>query len=302
MIDFPWNDRRGRFSGLRLAACMLAAGPVLWIAGLAAAGGLGAEPFEAAMHRTGEWTLRLLLVTLALTPLRRITGWTRLAGIRRLLGLTVFFYAALHMTLYIGDQGWNLGRAAAEIASRIYLTIGLIAVLGLGLLAATSNDAAIRRLGARWHRLHRIVHLLAALGILHFFMQSKLEATEAALMMGIFLLLTSCRAAHRFGARLGNPLTLAAVAVPAAAATAVLEAAWYGTATGIPWQAVLNANLTLTPLPRPAVWILAAGLAASLAAALLPVLKRLFAKSTRPAGKPRPGPGGPAKATVPPAS
>jgi len=295
LIDFPWNDRRGRFSGLRLAACMLAAGPVLWIAGLAAAGGLGAEPFEAAMHRTGEWTLRLLLVTLALTPLRRITGWTRLAGIRRLLGLTVFFYAALHMTLYIGDQGWNLGRAAAEIASRIYLTIGLIAVLGLGLLAATSNDAAIRRLGARWHGLHRIVHLLAALGILHFFMQSKLEATEAALMMGIFLLLEGYRAAHRFGARLGNPLTLAAVAVPAAAATAALEAAWYGTATGIPWQAVLNANLTLTPLPRPAVWILAVGLAAGLAAclasALPPVLKRLSAGSTSPA-----------KATVPPAS
>ncbi len=278
MIDFPWNDRRGRFSGLRLSACLLAAGPGLWIAWLAVTGGLGAEPYEAATHQAGEWTLRLLLVTLALTPLRRITGWARLAGVRRLLGLTVFFYAALHLTLYVGDQSWSLGHAASEIVKRTYLTIGFVAVLGLGLLAATSNDLSIRRLGARWHLLHRTVYVLAALGILHFFLQAKLEATQAALMMGVFLLLMGYRLAHRFGASLGNPLTLAAVAVLAAPATAALEALWYGVATGIPWQAVLNANLTLAPEPRPAGWILAAGLTA----AALPVLTRLFGKEPQP--------------------
>ena len=289
-FDWPWNDRRGRFSALRLAACLLAAVPVVWIGYQAATVGLGPRPYEAATHETGLWTLRLLLITLALTPLRRITGWTRLAGIRRLLGLTVFAYAVLHLTLYIGDQGWNLGQAASEIINRIYLTIGFVAVTGLTLLAVTSNDAAIRRMKLRWHHLHRIVYGLAALGILHFFMQAKLEATEAALMMGLFLLLMGYRAAHRFSASLGNPLTLAAVAVPAALATAGLEATWYGVATGIPWRAVLNANLTLMPIPRPAVIILAVGLAV----ALLPILMQCFAKAGLS--------GGVGKATPPPTS
>lgn len=294
MIDFPWNDRRGRFSALRLAACLLAAAPGLWIGYQAVTVGLGPRPYEAATHETGLWTLRLLLVTLALTPLRRITGWTRLAGIRRLLGLTVFTYAALHLTLYIGDQGWNFGQAASEILNRIYLTIGFITVGGLTLLAATSNDAAIRRLKLRWHHLHRIVYGLAALGILHFFMQSKLEATEASVMMGFWLLLMGYRLAHRFGAPLNTPLAgpiaLAAVAILTAVTTAALEATWYGVATGIPWQAVLNANLTLTAAPRPALIALAVGLAV----ALLPMLMQFFATTDHS--------GGVEKATPPPMS
>ncbi|RVU36949.1 sulfoxide reductase heme-binding subunit YedZ [Hwanghaeella grinnelliae] len=283
-MDFPWNDRRGRFSGLRLAACLLATAPALWVGYQAVFNDLGPRPFEVATHETGLWTLRLLLVTLALTPLRRITGWTRLAGIRRLLGLTVFAYAAFHLTLYIGDQGWNVGQAASEIVNRIYLTIGFIAVFGLMLLAATSNDAAIRRMKLRWHHLHRIVYGLAALGILHFFMQSKLEATEAALMMGFWLLLMGYRVAHGFGAPLNTSqagtLTLAAIALLAALATAGLEATWYGVATGIPWRAVLNANLTLAPIPRPALITLAVGLSV----AILPLLSQFLVTSIRSGG------------------
>lgn len=260
--DLPWNDRRGRFSALRAAACLLAAAPGLWIAFAGVTGGLGVEPYEAAIHETGVWTLRLLLVTLAITPLQRIAGWKRWAGIRRLLGIMVFVYAAAHLTLYVGDQGWNPIRAASEIAQRIYLTIGFIAVLGLGALAVTSTDAMIGRLGKRWHWLHRSVYLLAALAILHFFMQSKLEATEAALMMGFWLLLMGYRLAHRAGIPLTNPLVLAGVAVLSALATAALEAAWYGSATGIPWRAVLNANLDVTSMPRPALWVFFVGLAA----------------------------------------
>ena len=262
MIDYPWNDRRGRFNWLRAAACLLAVAPGSWIAFQAASGGLGVEPFEAVLHQTGVWTLRLLLITLAITPLQRIMEWKRWAGVRRLLGITVFVYAALHLTLYVGDQGWSVVQAASEILNRIYLTIGFVAVLGLGLLAATSTDAAIQKLKMKWHWLHRTVYLLSALGILHFFMQSKLEATEAALMLGFWLLLMGWRLANRLGAPLTSPLTLTAVAVLAALATAGLEALWYGTATGVPWQAVLDANLTLSPWPRPSIWCLAAGLAA----------------------------------------
>lgn len=276
MIDFPWKDRRGRFSGLRAAACLLAVAPALWIAFLATTGALGPRPYEAATHETGLWTLRLLLITLALTPLRRIIRLTRLAGIRRLLGLTVFLYAMAHLTLYIGDQAWNLRLAASEIVTRVYLVVGLATVLGLTLLAATSNDASIRWLGINWHRLHRIVYLLAALGVLHFFLQAKLEATEAALMMGLFLLLMGYRLANRLTIPLNSAVTLAGVASLAALMTAGMEALWYGVTTGIPWQAVLQANLTVTPLPRPAGWVLATGLFV----ALLPLLEKALSRIT----------------------
>lgn len=278
MIDLPWNDRRGRFSGLRAGACLLAAAPALWLFYLALSGGLGPRPYEAATHEAGLWTLRLLLITLAVTPLRRVTGWVRLAGIRRLLGLTIFAYAATHLTLYIGDQGWHIGRAVSEIVNRIYLSIGFAALLGLALLAATSNDKSVRRLNIWWHRLHRIVYALAALGILHFFMQTKLEATEAALMMGFWLLLMGWRLAHRLGADVTSTATLASVALISALATAALEATWYGVATGIPWQAVLAANLEPAPMPRPAIWTAATGLFVT----LLPLLQRLAALKRPP--------------------
>ncbi|SMF18317.1 sulfoxide reductase heme-binding subunit YedZ [Tistlia consotensis] len=264
MIDFPWNDRAGRFSTVRGAAFALALAPACWLAFEAATGGLGAKPLTEATHQTGLWTIRLLLVTLALTPLRRITGWNRCIVARRLLGLSVFAYAVGHLALYVADQGWDLGQAASEIALRFYLTVGFVALVGLALLAATSTDAAIRRLGRRWQQLHRTVYALAALGVLHFFLQSKIDASEATLMMGFWLLLMGWRAAQRAGAPLGAPRTLTVVALAAGLATAGLEALWYGLATGIPWRLVLAANLTLTPWPRPAWWVLGAGLAAAL--------------------------------------
>jgi sulfoxide reductase heme-binding subunit YedZ len=279
-MDMPWNDRAGRVSTLRIAALVLILGPALVLAIDAATGGLGAKPLTEAIHRTGDWAIRLLLVTLAVTPLRRITGWGRLVIVRRLLGLAAFFYALAHLTLYAADQGWNPVRVATEIASRIYLTIGFVALIGLGALAATSTDAAIRRLGPRWHRLHRIVYGLAALATLHFFMQSKINATEAALMMGFWLLLMGWRAAQKLGKSLTSPLTLGAVALLAALSTALLEAAWYGIATRIPWQAILSANLSLEPAPRPAFWVLAVGLAAAL---LSPLWRRIAAWRSAPA-------------------
>lgn len=264
MIDFPWNDRAGRFSMLRVAALTLVVAPALWIAVDAATGGLGAKPLDEATHRTGHWAVRLLLITLAVTPLRRMTGWGRLVGVRRMLGLGAFAYALGHLALYVGDQGWNLGHAALEIAVRPYLTIGFLALLGLTALAATSTDAAIRRLGRRWGQLHRALYALVALGLLHFFMQSKINATEATLMMGFYLLLMGWRVVHRMGWSLTSARSLALVAVVAAVVTAALELLWYGVATGVPWRAVFEANLSLTPWPRPAWWVGGIGLLVSL--------------------------------------
>ncbi|MGX1099292.1 sulfoxide reductase heme-binding subunit YedZ [Amorphus sp. MBR-141] len=279
LMDMPWNDRAGRVSALRIAALLLIVLPALILAIDAATGGLGAKPLTEAIHRTGDWAVRLLLVTLAVTPLRRIGGWGRLVIVRRLLGLAAFGYALAHLTLYAADQNWNPLRVITEIVSRIYLTVGFVTLAGLAVLAATSTDAAIRRMGSRWHKLHQIAYGLTALAILHFFMQSKIDAWQAALMMGFWLLLMGWRLAHKLGRSLASPLTLAAVAVLAALATALLEAVWYGVSTRVPWQAILSANLSLDPSPRPAVWVLVVGLAA----ALLPLRRGIATRRAAPA-------------------
>lgn len=265
-MDMPWTDRAGRTSKLRIAALLLILGPALVLVIAAATGGLGAKPLTKAIHETGEWAVRFLLLSLAITPLRRITGRARFVTVRRLIGLAAYGYVLAHFALFAADQGWNPVRIGTEIASRVYLAIGLLALLGLTALAVTSTDAWIRRLGPRWHALHRIIHACAALALLHFFMQSKIDADQASFMAGLFLLLTGYRLAHRFGAPLASPALLAAVAAGAAVGTAALEAAWYGLATRIPWQAVLSANLTITPEPRPAFWVLVTGLAIALLA------------------------------------
>ncbi|MCR9175095.1 MAG: sulfoxide reductase heme-binding subunit YedZ [Alphaproteobacteria bacterium] len=279
MIDVPWNDRAGRFSVLRLAALSLAVAPALWIAFDSATGGLGAKPLDEATHRTGEWAVRLLLITLAVTPLRRITGWTRWIIVRRMLGLAAFAYGLAHLLLYLADQNWHLDRAVIEIAVRPYLTIGFVALAGLAVLAATSTDAAIRRLGRRWNQLHRFIYGLAALAVLHFFLQSKINATEATLMMGFLLLLMGLRLAHRAGWPPGAPRTPVVVALAATLGTAALEVLWYGAATGVPWRAVLESNLVLTPWPRPAWWVLAVGLTL----AVVPLVTPRVADRTRTA-------------------
>ncbi len=260
----PWNDRAGRFSKLRAACFLLVLVPAVLLVAKAALGGLGAKPLTAAIHETGEWAVRFLILSLAITPLRRITGRARLVTVRRLIGLAAYAYLVGHFALYCADQAWDPARIATEIASRVYLTIGFVALIGLTALAVTSTDAWIRRLGPRWQTLHRIVYACTALALVHFFMQSKLDAGQAAFMAGLFLLLAGYRIAHRLGAPLTSPAVLALVAVLAAGSTAVVEAAWYGLATRIPWQAVLSANLTIEPEPRPAFWVLVAGLAVAL--------------------------------------
>src|SRR3546814_4838449 len=139
-----WGGGAGAFSGVRGGAFAIAVGPALWIALALAAVWVAAEPQKQATHLSGTWTLYFLLGTLAVTPLMRLLAWSRLATIRRLLGVTAFAYVAGHLLLYILSLDGNVVRAASEIASRIYLTIGFTAVLGLALLAATSFDGAIQ--------------------------------------------------------------------------------------------------------------------------------------------------------------
>lgn len=263
-LPLPWLDRAGRLSLLKLCAFLLVLAPGLDLAWAYAHDALGAKPITALVHATGEWSMRLLLATLAVTPLRRVANWPKLINLRRMLGLSALAYALAHLALYVTDQNFDLVKVVSEIALRFYLTIGFVALAGLVLLGWTSTDAAIRRMGQAWNRLHRIVYGIAALGLLHYFLQAKIDVTNPVFWTGLFLLLMGWRLMQRLRAPT-RPWSLALLAIGTALLTALLEAVWYGVKSGVPASLVLGANLDFSGPIRPAWWVLGIGL-------LLPLL------------------------------
>ena len=145
--------------------------PLAWLVGRTWADQLGANPAETLIRATGDWTIRGLCLTLAVTPLRTVLGWPELARFRRLLGLLTFGYAALHVLCYAWfDMGLDWDDIAQDIAKRPFILVGFSAMLVLLALAATSFQRAIRALGGkRWQALHRTVYAAALLAVLHFF-------------------------------------------------------------------------------------------------------------------------------------
>lgn len=227
-------------------------------------GGDSARPIYAAIHLTGDWAIRFLLLSLMITPFRRIWHWPRLVLTRRRIGLAVLAYAALHLTLYALDLNFDLGKLASEIALRVYLAIGFVALLGLVALGATSWDGAVKRMGAQnWSRLHKGAYLIAGLATLHFFMQSKLDVSEPTLMWGLFLWAMGWRWLQTRGERAVSLVWLVGLAVAAGLATALSEALWYGLATGVDPARVLKANFTVVLGLRPCWQVLIFGLAAA---------------------------------------
>jgi len=161
---------------------------------------LGTDPVKAGEHALGEWSLRLLLATLAITPLRRITGWNWLAKHRRSLGLYAFAYVALHLLtwtlldvqLLISEfVGW--ADVQKDLLKRPYITIGMLAFLLMLPLAITSTKAMIARLGKRWRVLHRLVYGIAVLGVVHFFMAVKKDIREPLVYAAVLALLLGWR-------------------------------------------------------------------------------------------------------------
>lgn len=161
---------------------------------------LGSDPIKEAEHLFGSWTLRLLIATLAITPLRRLTGWNWLARHRRTLGLFAFSYAALHLLtwafldvqLVIDDLvGWDT--IAKDLTKRPFIMIGMLCFLLLVPLALTSTKGMIRRLGARWGKLHRLIYVVAVLAVIHFWMAVKLDIREPAIYGMIIAVLLGWR-------------------------------------------------------------------------------------------------------------
>ena len=176
-----WRDRRGRVAPLRVIALSLLLVPAALMIQAYASNGVPGRLWNDLVHRTGYWALIFVLVSLAITPIRRSGRFSGLLEVRRLIGVGAFVYATLHIALYITDEKFDLVKVALEIVKRLYLTIGFVAWLGLLALAITSNDTMVKRLGAtRWRRLHQITYVVAFLSLIHFFQQTKADFTLAS--------------------------------------------------------------------------------------------------------------------------
>nr|WP_255610663.1 protein-methionine-sulfoxide reductase heme-binding subunit MsrQ [Lysobacter sp. ESA13C] len=166
---------------------------------LTGSGGLGADPIAEIEHRLGLWALRLLMIALAVTPLRQLSGQAVLLRFRRLLGLYAFFYASLHLTAYLVlDLKGYWTQIFEEIAKRPYITVGFLAWLLLIPLAVTSTQGMMRRLGRRWGLLHQLVYAIAVLAVLHFWWLVKSDIREPLLYATILSVLLGWRVWRKF--------------------------------------------------------------------------------------------------------
>jgi methionine sulfoxide reductase heme-binding subunit len=262
----PWRDNGGRLSPLKLAVFVALFMPGAWTVLSYPLDALGARPLNEAIHQFGLWGFRFLFLSLTITPARRLLQLPRLALVRRMIGVAAFAYIAIHLSLYIADQSFDLGKVASEIVLRIYLTIGFVALIGLAALAATSTDAMVRRLGGRnWTRLHRTAYVIGVLATIHYFMQRKLEIYEPTVMAGIFVWLMGYRLiASRYGERRRVPVwALFLLASSAGIATAAGEAAYFFLAMGVDPSRILAVDFSLAVGIRPGWIVLAVGLAAT---------------------------------------
>jgi len=179
---------------LKIVVFIAALAPFLWLSFRALTGRLSVNPIEDITLTTGIWALRLLLASLAITPLRRLTGWQRIIQVRRMLGLFAFFYATLHVATYVVlDQGLAFEFILPDLVKRPYITAGMVAFTLLIPLAVTSTKGWIRRLGRRWQLLHRLVYVSAIAACLHFLWKVKVVIGEPVYYAGILAILLGFR-------------------------------------------------------------------------------------------------------------
>lgn len=222
----PWSDPAGRVSLLKLGTFMMLFVPAIWMASSSTSIDWSfPSPFVPLIYHSGLWATYLLLLGLSISPARRILGQPRLAQLRRMIGLGAFGYALLHVFAWIGLRFFDWGVLSGELLVRPSLWIASLSTLGLTALAATSYDAAMRRLGATWKQLHRTVYILTFLAILHFLMSPGSLQGPPFLMAGVFFWLMAWRLLERAG--LGtNPRALAAIGIAAVVFTLLLEPVW----------------------------------------------------------------------------
>ncbi len=257
-----WRDRRGRLSPLRAGALALLLLPLAKALVQANEIAHGARPLNELIHRAGFWALIFLGVTLAVTPFRRIFRYGNLIDIRRMLGVGTFCYIAAHLTLFFADQSYDPGKFIHEISHRVYLIVGATAWVGLAVLAATSTDGMVRRLGGlRWRRLHQIIYAIALLALIHYFQQTKADVTVPTFAASLFLWLIAYRLFAWWQATSElSTLSLLALAFVLSIVTFAGEAIGIAIAFHVSPMRVLNTIFDFDAGVRPGWQILAAGL------------------------------------------
>lgn len=270
----PWLDRGGRMSPFKALVFALLLLPGLYVAWQLATRGY-ARPYILANHDLGLWSIRLLFVTLAVTPFRQSLGLPKLIMVRRMIGVAAFCYALAHFMFYALDKSLDAWVVLREIVLRYYLAIGFAGLLILLALAATSTDKMMRRMGGKkWATLHRLVYVAGALAIVHFFIQAKADVTEPFIMGGMFLWLMAWRVLARHGLMqrgFSSVMVLILLAALSAAASAGAEALYYHLRTGVDLSRILATNWTMGIGLRPAWAVGGAGLTVAVGAALRPL-------------------------------
>jgi methionine sulfoxide reductase heme-binding subunit len=198
-------------TGLKVGVFGACLSPLVVLVWQALTGDLGANPIDEITDQTGIWTLRLLLITLAVTPARRLTGWNRLIQFRRMLGLFAFFYGSLHFVTYIWlDQFFAITEIIADVMERPFITVGFASFMLLIPLAITSTTAMIKRLGGKWwQRLHCLVYAIAIGGVVHYLWLVKADSRQPLIYGSILGVLLTYRLWDTYGRRLLAGITLA---------------------------------------------------------------------------------------------
>jgi len=193
-----WRPDAGQVRWLKAALFLLCLAPFGRLALLAWRQDLGANPIEHITRATGWWTLAFLMITLTVTPARRLLAQPWLLRLRRMLGLFAFFYVCLHFTTYVWlDQFFDVTEILRDVVKRPFITVGFAAFVLLIPLAATSTNAMVKRLGSvRWQWLHKAVYVIGTLGVVHFWWLVKKDITEPVIFAAILLLLLGARAVH----------------------------------------------------------------------------------------------------------
>jgi len=256
-----WRDRRGRLSPLRIAALALLLFPLAKVGWDWSAIIHGARPLNDLIHRAGFWALTVLGLSLAITPFRRIARYGNLLDVRRMLGVGAFCIIVAHVLLFAADQKFDLGKVAYEISHRWYLIVGGTAWLGLAVLAVTSTDGMVRRLGGeRWRRLHQIVYGIALLALVHYFQQTKADVTVPIFVASLFGWLFAYRVFAWWQGRELSTLSLLALALFVSLVTFLGEGVGIGIAYHVSPMRVLNTVFDFDAGIRPGWQVLAAGL------------------------------------------
>jgi sulfoxide reductase heme-binding subunit YedZ len=275
-----WRDRRGRISALRVATLLLLLLPLAKAVAESSQIAHGARPLNELIHRAGFWALVFLGVTLAVTPFRRIFRYGNLIDVRRMLGVGTFCYIAAHLALFFADQSYSVGKFIHEITHRVYLIVGAVAWIGLAVLAATSTDGMVRRLGGmRWRRLHQAIYAIALLALIHYFQQTKADVTVPTFAAGLFFWLIAYRVLAWWQGRGElSTLSLFLLAICVSVATFLGEAIGIAIAFHVSPMRVLGTIFDFDAGIRPGWQVLAAGLAVAVVDA---VMSRWKPRATR---------------------